>query len=291
MTALRSLSDLKTLFGPEAKARDNKNGAAAEAGRRKEVAMLSNIQCGSQIGNAVIEGHTDIPASPLALIQDGAVRLTAAQAGAILRLTRYERQTRDLNPAGRDHARSGIGVGALEYRSGTGRGCKPGNRTQSRASGLTAVVHEILHPQARHGGDRKSDQVADSATCSFADATAKATGRSARTVRVVAERGNKISDRALQLVAGTHLDTGTFLDKIKDLGPKEQEARVQRELAAERPQRRPVSPAPEPRNEIEAFEAWLARGVKWFETGPEEWRERAREHLYPDVPVMDRRHA
>lgn len=103
MTALRSLSDLKTLFGPEAKAQDNKKGAAAEAGRRKEVAMLSNIQCGSQIGNAVSERHTDIPASPLALIRDGAVRLTAAQAGAILRLTRYERQTRDLNPAGRDH--------------------------------------------------------------------------------------------------------------------------------------------------------------------------------------------
>lgn len=166
-----------------------------------------------------------------------------------------------------------------------------GPAADAQAVARRKEIYEILHPQARHGGDRKSDQVAESATCSFADATAKATGRSARTVRVVAERGNKISDRALQLVAGTHLDTGTFLDKIKDLGPKEQEARVQRELAAERPQRRPVSPAPEPRNEIEAFEAWLARGVKWFETGPEEWRERAREHLYPDVPVMDRRHA
>ena len=123
MTALRSLSDLKTLFGPEAKARDNKNGAAAEAGRRKEVAMLSNIQCGSQIGNAVIEGHTDIPASPLALIQDGAVRLTAAQAGAILRLTRYERQTRDLNPAGRDHPHfnSDAWVRLAEGISGTPR--------------------------------------------------------------------------------------------------------------------------------------------------------------------------
>ena len=41
----------------------------------------------------------------------------------------------------RDFARSGVGVGALEYRSGTGHGCEPGNRTQSRASGLTAVVH------------------------------------------------------------------------------------------------------------------------------------------------------
>ncbi|WP_407529399.1 hypothetical protein [Methylobacterium oryzisoli] len=41
MSVLRSLSDLFLIFGPEAQARDNKNGAAAEAGRREDVTMIN----------------------------------------------------------------------------------------------------------------------------------------------------------------------------------------------------------------------------------------------------------
>ena len=60
----------------------------------------------------------------------------------------------------RDLARSGVGVGALEYRSGTGHGCEPGNRTQSRASGLRAVVHLPPRRRLSADGDRPLDREA-----------------------------------------------------------------------------------------------------------------------------------
>lgn len=148
------------------------------------------------------------------------------------------------------------------------------------------AIYEELHPETAHGGDRgASRQVGDLNDAErFSTETAAATGRSERSIQRDAERGERISERALSMVAGSHLDTGSYLDKLKKLGPSEQEARVQRELAAPR---KPVSPAPEPRNAYESEEIWLAKLVKVFEAAPQEWRERAKDHLYPDVPVMD----
>lgn len=53
----------------------------------------------------------------------------------------------------------------------------------------------------------------------------------------------------------------------------------------------PVPLADRPLNEFEAYEKWLAEGVRWISKGSAEWRERAQSHLYPDTPVMDRRYA
>lgn len=150
------------------------------------------------------------------------------------------------------------------------------------------AIYLELHPetaQGTAGAAGRWDATANLATASFTEATAQATGASERTVRRDAERGEKISERALSLVAGTSLNTGAYLDKLKKLGPNEQEARVQRELAAPR---KPVSPAPEPRNEFESEQVWLTKLVKIFEAAPDEWRERAHDVLYPDVAVMDR---
>lgn len=160
---------------------------------------------------------------------------------------------------------------------------------RARSTARRKEIFEELHPEARHGSNQhtRSGQVGHS---SFAEETAKATGQSDRAVRRDAERGSKISERALSLVAGTHLDSGTYLDKLKKLGPHEQEARVQRELAAGPAPRKPVSPAPDPRNEFESEQIWLAKLVRIFEAAPDDWRERARDRLYPDAPVMDRRH-
>lgn len=69
-------------------------------------------------------------------------------------------------------------------------------------------AYEALHPEARHGGDRKSDQVAKSATRSFSEDQANATGMAERTVRLDAERGEKVCDEALDLIKGTRFDTG-----------------------------------------------------------------------------------
>lgn len=149
-------------------------------------------------------------------------------------------------------------------------------------------IYEAIHPETRHGGDRRASRK----DCDLNDverftaSTASATGQKERTVQLHAERGQKISERALSLVQGTHLDTGTFLDKIKSLGPKEQEARVQRELAAPR---KPISPAPAVRNEFESYQAFLNKVVKLFDPVPQEWRDAAIEHLQADQPVMDHR--
>jgi len=159
---------------------------------------------------------------------------------------------------------------------------------RAKGTARRKAIYLELHPETAQGvagGNARQGVATDN--LSFADATADATGRNARTVQRDAERGEKISERALAAVSGTHLDTGSYLDKLKKLGPAEQEARVIRELAAPR---KPISPAPAPRNEFESEQAWLAKVVKLFDAAPLEWRERARDHLFPDTPIMDARH-
>lgn len=65
------------------------------------------------------------------------------------------------------------------------------------------AIYIELHPETAHGGDRRSDQVANLSTRSFADETAEATGKDARTIRRDAERGEKVTEAALNLVRGT----------------------------------------------------------------------------------------
>ena len=52
---------------------------------------------------------------------------------------------------------------------------------------------------------------------SFAEDTAAKTGKDIRTVQRDAERGEKISEEAIVLVAGTRLDKGTYLDTLKEV--------------------------------------------------------------------------
>lgn len=100
-------------------------------------------------------------------------------------------------------------------------------------------AYEALHPEAKHGGDRRSDQVAEFATRSFAQDQAAVTGSAERTVRLDAERGQKIAEQALDLIKGTPLDTGIFLDKLKNVGTDEQVRTVREQLAAYREASRP----------------------------------------------------
>lgn len=99
-----------------------------------------------------------------------------------------------------------------------------------------------------HGGDRRPEQVANMTTCSFAAHTAAATGQSERTVRRDAERGEKVVDEALDMIQGTKLDTGVYLDRIKSLPPNEQVQAVERDLKADFRARDPAArPAPKPK--------------------------------------------
>lgn len=87
-------------------------------------------------------------------------------------------------------------------------------------------AYEALHPETKHGANQhtRSLQVAKS----YADDQAEKTGVDPATVWRDFSRGDKIDDSALDIVKGTELDTGTYLDKLKAV-PKEDQVKTVRE--------------------------------------------------------------
>lgn len=98
-------------------------------------------------------------------------------------------------------------------------------------------AYEALHPETKHGANLAGTGVAKSATPetpAFAKATAQVTGQSERTVRLDAERGEKILPEVMDMLQGTPLETGAYMDKIKNLPGSEQFTAAKRDLAWER---------------------------------------------------------
>lgn len=85
----------------------------------------------------------------------------------------------------------------------------------------------------------RGDVTANLAVTSFATDTAAKTGQSERAVQRDAERGEKVIDEVLNLIRGTHLDTGVVLDKLKGMSPNDQLQFAKRELAAGKAARAP----------------------------------------------------
>lgn len=128
-------------------------------------------------------------------------------------------------------------------------------------------------------------------TASFAAETAKATGKDERTVRRDAERGEKVIPEVMELIRGTKLDTGTYLDKLKGQTPNEQFRAAKRDLAFLKQQmrggisRRVVKVADEPLTDEEAAEKQYATLVSAWNKAGETARQRFRELI--DTPVFD----
>lgn len=95
-------------------------------------------------------------------------------------------------------------------------------------------AYEALHPETRHGaiggGHEQSRKLCDSADRFTAD-TARATGQSERLVQLNAERGEKVIPEVLDMVRGTKLDTGAYLDRIKRVPLEQQIGRVRADLS------------------------------------------------------------
>ncbi|MHB1109708.1 MAG: hypothetical protein ACYCZU_05255 [Devosia sp.] len=72
--------------------------------------------------------------------------------------------------------------------------------------------------------------VAKFATPSFAEDQASLTGAAPRTVRLDAERGEKVIPEVMAMLQGTKLDTGAYLDKLKRLPPNDQVFAAKRDL-------------------------------------------------------------
>jgi ParB-like chromosome segregation protein Spo0J len=147
------------------------------------------------------------------------------------------------------------------------------------------AIYEELHPETKHGGDRKTDQVANLATPNFVKETASCVGKSERVIQRDAERGEKISEEALRLVKGTRLDKGKDLDDLKKVPREKQVAWVERRLKEPAPAKK-TKVAADPLGDAEACERQVARLMDaWNAAGPE-----AREEflLRIDAPVFDR---
>lgn len=100
-------------------------------------------------------------------------------------------------------------------------------------------IFEQLNPEVAHGGNSgPSGQFVHTAKSSFSEETAKATGKDERSVRRDAERGTKVIGEVIDMITGTKLDTGTYLDKLKRLTPNEQVTAAKRDLAQEKAKER-----------------------------------------------------
>ncbi|MEY9131925.1 hypothetical protein ACVMII_000793 [Bradyrhizobium diazoefficiens] len=98
------------------------------------------------------------------------------------------------------------------------------------------ALYEAVHPQTKHGGDRKStnakNQDAEFASRSFAADTATKTGKSKRSVEVDAARAKALGDD-LDRVAGTSLDKGTELDALAKMSREERAPLIEQAAAGE----------------------------------------------------------
>ena len=83
----------------------------------------------------------------------------------------------------------------------------------------------------------------------FASETANATGVDKRTINRAVSRAEGVCQEARDLLRGTRLDTGVYLDQIKKLEPADQVAKVQADLAT------PPKPKPEAAVDVEPPQA------------------------------------
>jgi hypothetical protein len=90
----------------------------------------------------------------------------------------------------------------------------------SRAVARRKAIYLELHPETRAGvagGLARQATENFSIAESFADATAAATGRTARSVRAAAARGKKLDEDTLDAITGTSLDKGVEIEALASL--------------------------------------------------------------------------
>ncbi len=99
-------------------------------------------------------------------------------------------------------------------------------------------IYLVKFPETAVGANQHSrvrKNCEGSAPARFSAATAEATGQKERTVQLDAERGAKISQAALQMLAGSRHDKGVTLDHLKKLAtPEAQEGYARQLLAGDR---------------------------------------------------------
>lgn len=115
---------------------------------------------------------------------------------------------------------------------------------RARQTARRKAIYLELHPETGHG---KASPNKDDKLSSFAEQTAAVVGMDKRSVQRDAERGEKVTEEAMGLIRGTHLDTGAYLDKLKRLSPNDQIIAIERDLLIERRRLREAQAAKEQR--------------------------------------------
>jgi ParB family chromosome partitioning protein len=165
---------------------------------------------------------------------------------------------------------------------------------RARQTARRKAIYEELNPDTvQHVAGGKARQETASDKLSFAAATADATGRDARTVQRDAERGQKILPEVLDMIRGTKLDTGTYMDKLKSMPGSDQFKAAQRDLLHLRHQERvamqartKIKVADAPLNDEAAQERQVAALMSAWNKASAEARQEFLDRI--DTPVMDR---
>jgi len=108
----------------------------------------------------------------------------------------------------------------------------PSDRAQQTAR--RKAIYLELHPETEHGvagAGARWNADGNLQTASFASETARITGRDKSSVSRDVSRGEKIFEPVFDLIRGTKLDNGSYLDRIKKLSPSEQMYAAKRDLA------------------------------------------------------------
>jgi ParB family chromosome partitioning protein len=105
---------------------------------------------------------------------------------------------------------------------------------RAKLIGERKAIYEEVHPETRHGGDRKSSrQVGDlKERDRFTADTARKSGKSERAVQRDAARGAALGED-LDRIAGTSLDKGSELDALVGLSPEQRAPLIERAVAGE----------------------------------------------------------
>lgn len=161
----------------------------------------------------------------------------------------------------------------------------------------------VLHPETAKPGP-KPENCGAVRYDPFADDQSRKTGRSSRSIREDAERGEKISPAAVDILRGTRLDTGKYLDTLKGLEHAEQVARVKADLAARERQPREDQKSAKIDADVKSRAATEVAEII-AENVPGEWWDAVKANLYAagaknvadalsnitGQSIMDRRHA
>lgn len=151
------------------------------------------------------------------------------------------------------------------------------------------AIYLELHPETAAGvagAVAKHSATDNLSTASFASETAKATGKDERTVRRDAERGEKVIPEVMRMIAGTKLDTGTYLDKIKRLPPNDQVVAAKRDLAMARSEAKPAKKPDPEKNAFEVHDEQVSALMRAWNKASKEAREDFLARI--DAPVFDR---